>query len=292
MDGWNCRHCGHHNDQYAYQCRGCQRPRPSRYEQRSDRGAHRRSSQRLPDPYGLLGVDREASTAEIRRAYLRRIKQVHPDANPGQEEEAKRVILAYELLSDSQRRRQYDLTCETPTGPTGDEEFHGRGPGRGSRTGYATSSRPMSEPVERPSVSEPASQPHSRVRVAVTFLVLAVAAMFIVNAGRSGCVDQSPAEAAAQARTQALGMIATDYQRFIDAGFPGSETLLVEVLRAHGTPQMCDDFLNSGNGTLAKAALDWACTTGYILALESASPNGHIVINGGSTDGPRQSEGP
>ena len=64
------------------------------------------------DPYRVLGIERNASEQEIKRAYRSLSLQYHPDRNPS--EEAKTKILevnnAYEVLGDSEKRRQYDLT--------------------------------------------------------------------------------------------------------------------------------------------------------------------------------------
>lgn len=63
------------------------------------------------DLYILLGVEREASEAEIKRAYRRLARRLHPDINPGDREAAVRfrqVLDAYEILIDPDRRRRYD----------------------------------------------------------------------------------------------------------------------------------------------------------------------------------------
>jgi molecular chaperone DnaJ len=63
------------------------------------------------DLYIVLGLSREASTAEIKRAYRRLARRYHPDINPGDREAAARfrqILDAYETLVDPDRRRKYD----------------------------------------------------------------------------------------------------------------------------------------------------------------------------------------
>lgn len=63
------------------------------------------------DYYKTLGVDRKASTDEIRSAYRKLAMQYHPDKNPGDkkaEDKFKEINEAYQVLSDDQKRAHYD----------------------------------------------------------------------------------------------------------------------------------------------------------------------------------------
>lgn len=65
----------------------------------------------IRDLYEILGVSHDASQDEIRKAYRRMAREYHPDVSddPRAEEQFKEVAAAYEILSDPEKRQQYDL---------------------------------------------------------------------------------------------------------------------------------------------------------------------------------------
>jgi len=71
------------------------------------------------DYYGVLGVEKSANTAEIKKAYRKLAVKYHPDKNPGDkqaEERFKEITEAYAVLSDPEKKKQYDQF--------GDAAFH------------------------------------------------------------------------------------------------------------------------------------------------------------------------
>lgn len=98
----------------------------------------------MADHYEVLGVSRDATPDEIKKAYRRLARELHPDVNPGAEasERFKRVTHAYDVLSDPKQRQQYDLGGQGGFGAQGFggfgdifETFFGAGQaGRGPRS--------------------------------------------------------------------------------------------------------------------------------------------------------------
>ena len=83
---------------------------------------------KLADHYEVLGVSREASADEIKKAYRRLARELHPDVNAGADasEKFKSVTHAYDVLSDPQQRQQYDLGPRAGFGGAG-QNFGGFG---------------------------------------------------------------------------------------------------------------------------------------------------------------------
>ncbi|WP_109798204.1 MULTISPECIES: J domain-containing protein [Novosphingobium] len=94
----------------------------------------------MADPYSILGVPRSASEKDIKSAYRKLAKELHPDTNkdnPAAAERFSEVTRAYDLLSDKDKRAKFDRgeidADGNPTGPFAGGGFAGGGFGGGFR---------------------------------------------------------------------------------------------------------------------------------------------------------------
>lgn len=90
----------------------------------------------MVDPYKVLGVNRSASDEEIKRAYRKLAKKLHPDLNPGDkrvESQFKETTAAYDFLSDPDKRRKYDRGEIDESGQPRGQRFSSRPSGGGQQ---------------------------------------------------------------------------------------------------------------------------------------------------------------
>jgi DnaJ-class molecular chaperone len=97
----------------------------------------------MRDPYEVLGLDRKASAADIKSAYRRLAKKLHPDANKNDPKAASRfaeLTAAHELLEDKDKRKAFDSGEIDAEGKPRFRGFEGFGPGAKPGGGFGPDS--------------------------------------------------------------------------------------------------------------------------------------------------------
>jgi DnaJ-class molecular chaperone len=92
----------------------------------------------MRDPYQVLGVARTASDAELKKAYRKKAKELHPDRNrddPKAQDRFSELNTAYEVVGDEAKRKQFDRGEIDAEGKPKFAGFEGMGAGRGGRAG-------------------------------------------------------------------------------------------------------------------------------------------------------------
>ena len=116
-----CANCGRDVDNRLIVCPGCGTPV-------GYRGGTRVSYDEVPvlagDHYEALGVSRDASEAELRRAFRRLAMKHHPDRNKdgGAEKQFKAINEAYQVLTDPDKRAIYDRSVHTEISDNGRQQ--------------------------------------------------------------------------------------------------------------------------------------------------------------------------
>jgi len=80
-------------------------------------------NERVADPYRTLGVSPNSTTAEIKKAYLAKARECHPDKEDGDPELFQEVLLAYRILRDDGRKEHYDSTGTDTGDATRDVQY-------------------------------------------------------------------------------------------------------------------------------------------------------------------------
>lgn len=213
------------------------------------------------DPYKVLGVQRDASDEDIRKAYRKLAKELHPDLNPANrttaEEKFKKVSAAYEIVGDPTKRGQYDRgeidangeqrrTYQRAGSPgSGPFGFGGRagggarpgGPGGGEEYGFGDIFSDLFNSGRRGEGASPARGRDVRYTLEVDFLESATGAKKRVTMPEGGVLDITVPEGVADGQTLRLKGQGAPGPRGTEAG-----DALVEIkVRPHPTFKRAND---------------------------------------------------
>ncbi|HEU4379459.1 MAG TPA: DnaJ C-terminal domain-containing protein [Hyphomicrobiaceae bacterium] len=241
------------------------------------------------DPYKVLGVQRDASDDDIRRAYRKLAKELHPDLNPNNrasaEERFKKVSAAYEIVGDASKRGQYDrgeIDANGEQRRTYQRAHSGAGRGGGARAGEEFGfSDIFSDLFGAGRRSENASPFGVRGRdvrytLEVDFLEAATGAKKRVTMPDSGVLDITVPEGVADGQTLRLKGQGSPGPRGSEAG-----DALVEIkVRAHASfKRSGDDILLELPITIDEAVL------GAKIEVQTISGRVHVTIPKGTSTG-------
>lgn len=181
------------------------------------------------DPYRILGVLRDATPAQVESAYRRLAKQFHPDRNKRPDANARMADInwAYDLLSDPEQRRAYDLAhppppAARPRHPLGTTGLNPRRPvprrAGGNRLGQFLSSL-MDEPLTHPWI----------------WLVLAILLAYLIYSRFPSSIDP-PRNPGDLALSGAMTSAAQYFRRARQTASPLPTTLPIASVRAAPSP--------------------------------------------------------
>jgi DnaJ-class molecular chaperone len=155
----------------------------------------------MRDPYAVLGVARDASEGDIKKAYRRLAKKLHPDLSPGNrsaEQQFKEVTAAYDLLSDPAKRARFDRGEIDPAGAERGFNFRDQGARAYRRAADANFSfdEIIAELLGRnrrgrpePEAESTAPEPGAAQKLRVSFLEAALGAKHRVTLADGRAVD-------------------------------------------------------------------------------------------------------
>jgi len=246
------------------------------------------------DPYKVLGVQRDAADDDIRKAYRKLAKELHPDLNPSNrtaaEERFKKVSAAYEIVGDATKRGQYDRGEIDANGEqrrtyqrahSGAGPFSGRAGGgarAGEEFGFSDIFSDLFGAGRRPEGASPFGMRGRDVRytLEVDFLEAATGAKKRVTMPDGGVLDITVPEGVADGQTLRLRGQGSPGQR-------GSETgdALVEIkVRAHALFKRAgDDILQELPITIDEAVL------GAKIEVQTISGRVQLAIPKGTSSG-------